>query len=187
MSFNHFPERFGTILKLFFQHWDKFIKHTFQLCLLQSSNSSLSMWVVKWVLFVWISIFLFSHHQSNVEGRSHFHKKQKNKSSSKGSPVPQPPDYSPPQDPSPPPPPPVPSDPNDGGNSSSEPCIFDVTTFGAVGDGSSDDTAAFRSAWKEACAVENGVLLAPSGYDFTITSTIFSGPCKPGLVFQVRH
>lgn len=143
------------------------------------------MWVVKWVLFVWISVFLFSHHQSNVEGRSHFHKKQNNKSSSKGSPAPQPPDYSPPQDPSPPPP--VPSDPNDGGNSSSDPCIFDVTTFGAVGDGSSDDTAAFRSAWKEACAVENGVLLAPSGYDFTITSTIFSGPCKPGLVFQVRH
>lgn len=64
-------------------------------------------------------------------------------------------------------------------------CIFDVTEFGAVGDGSTDDTAAFRSAWKAACQVENGVVLAPSGLAFLITSTIFSGPCQPGLVFRV--
>ncbi|KAJ1388277.1 Pectin lyase fold/virulence factor [Sesbania bispinosa] len=54
-----------------------------------------------------------------------------------------------------------------------------------VGDGSADDTAAFREAWKAACAVESGVILAPENYSFKITSTIFSGPCKPGLVFQV--
>lgn len=64
-------------------------------------------------------------------------------------------------------------------------CIFDVRDYGAVGDGSADDTAAFRAAWKAACAVEAGVVLAPSDYVFKITSTIFSGPCKPGLVFQV--
>ncbi|XP_051127753.1 polygalacturonase At1g48100 isoform X2 [Andrographis paniculata] len=74
----------------------------------------------------------------------------------------------------------APSDPDD--NSS---CIFDVTAFGAVGDGATDDTEAFRSAWKEACQVENGVVLVPSELVFVITSTIFSGPCQPGLVFQV--
>jgi len=56
-----------------------------------------------------------------------------------------------------------------------------------VGDGSCDDTAAFQDAWKAACAVESGVVLAPEGGVFKITSTIFSGPCKPGLVFQVSQ
>lgn len=63
--------------------------------------------------------------------------------------------------------------------------VFDVTSFGAVGDGESDDTTAFKKAWKAACAVENGIILMPSEYTFVITSTIFSGPCQPGLVFQV--
>ncbi|KAM1191553.1 hypothetical protein PS2_011814 [Malus domestica] len=87
------------------------------------------------------------------------------------------------------PPPHVPSDPypNDPGNNSSNSsdCVFNVMDYGAVGDGSADDTAAFRQAWKEACAVESGVVLAPSDYCFKITSTIFSGPCQAGLVFQV--
>lgn len=83
----------------------------------------------------------------------------------------------------PPPPAPAPAPAPDIINSSS--CIFDVTSFGAVGDGATDDTAAFRSAWKAACQVQNAVVLAPSPLVFLITSTIFSGPCQPGLVFQV--
>ncbi|KAK9084412.1 hypothetical protein Scep_030883 [Stephania cephalantha] len=82
----------------------------------------------------------------------------------------------------------APSDPvgaDDPGNSTTDPCVFDVMSFGAVGDGSTDDTDAFREAWKAACAVESGVLLAPPDHTFTITSTIFSGPCKPGLIFQL--
>ncbi|KAF6156486.1 hypothetical protein GIB67_011287 [Kingdonia uniflora] len=67
----------------------------------------------------------------------------------------------------------------------SESCIFDVTSFGAVGNCSTDDIDAFRAARKAACAVESGVLLAPADYTFIIRSTIFSGPCKPGVVFQV--
>ncbi|XP_059631999.1 polygalacturonase At1g48100 [Cornus florida] len=128
-------------------------------------------------LLIWIVVTLLSPNSSNVEGRTHFHKKKKNRSTpSLQLPASPPPAY----------PPSVPSDPSDPGpgNSSSD-CIFYVTSFGAVGDGSNDDTAAFREAWKAACAVENGVLLAPSDYTFMITSTIFSGPCKPGLVFQV--
>lgn len=131
-------------------------------------------------------MIIFIHNLDNVEGRYHYHKKEK-----KNSPVPNPPTNNnpAPSDPSPPSnSPSVPSDPypnNPGGESPSE-NIFDVTSFGAVGDGSADDTAAFRAAWKAACAVDSGVVLAPENYCFKITSTIFSGPCKPGLVFQVR-
>ncbi|KAK9147111.1 hypothetical protein Sjap_007014 [Stephania japonica] len=87
-----------------------------------------------------------------------------------------------------PPPTYAPSDPigaDDPGNSTTDPCVFNVMSFGAVGDGSTDDTDAFRAAWKAACAVESGVLLAPADNTFTITSTIFSGPCKPGFIFQL--
>ncbi|KVI10973.1 Pectin lyase fold [Cynara cardunculus var. scolymus] len=41
------------------------------------------------------------------------------------------------------------------------------------------------AAWKEACAVESATLLVPSGCSFMITSTIFSRPCKSGIVFQI--
>lgn len=147
-------------------------------------DSSLQMKpTTHWHLIIIIAVALVSQDSINVECRAHFHKKQKNKGSSSGYPPP-----SPPQDPAPPSPvlpPPIPSDPSNPPGSSSSNCIFDVTSFGAVGDGSSDDTAAFRKAWQAACAVESGVVLAPSDYTFMITSTIFSGPCKRGLVFQV--
>ncbi|KAL8132482.1 hypothetical protein AgCh_008103 [Apium graveolens] len=51
-------------------------------------------------------------------------------------------------------------------------------------DGITDDTVAFKSAWKAACAVESAVVFAHSSYTFMITSTVFYGPCKPGIVFQ---
>ncbi|RWW66185.1 hypothetical protein BHE74_00026503 [Ensete ventricosum] len=70
-------------------------------------------------------------------------------------------------------------------NSTSDSCAFDVRSFGAVGDGVTDDTEAFRSAWRAACSVESATLLVPSDGVFMITSTIFSGPCQPGLVFQL--
>lgn len=71
-------------------------------------------------------------------------------------------------------------------NSSAACCnVFDVRAFGATGNGSCDDTLAFRAAWKAACSAESATLLLPSDGVFTVTSTIFSGPCKPGLTFQV--
>lgn len=112
----------------------------------------------------------------NVEGRYHYHKKV---------------NAAPPPEPEAPTtlyPPSVPSDPVSapGEGDDAAPCgVFDVKDYGAIGDGSTDDTAAFVAAWKEACAVESATLLVPSGCTFMITSTIFSGPCKPGLVFQV--
>lgn len=142
--------------------------------------------LVHTLLAIWIIASLVFQNSSNVEGRYHYHKKPKG--SNRGSSGSKPPVSSPdPQVPSSPTSPPsVPSDPypNDPGNSSTN-CVFNVRSYGAVGDGSNDDTEAFRQAWKEACAVESAVILAPEDYSFIITSTIFSGPCKPGLVFQV--
>lgn len=147
----------------------------------------------RWLVILWITIILSFQYSNNVEGRHHTSKKHKSKSPSSGSPA-----YAPSPDDSasesPDNPPPVPSDPSnppsppDTGNSTSiNGCTFDVTSFGAVGDGNTDDTDAFRAAWKAACQVESALLLVPSGYQFMIYSTIFSGPCKPGLVFQVRQ
>ncbi|CAH1442360.1 unnamed protein product [Lactuca virosa] len=95
----------------------------------------------------------------NVEGRYLFHKNQNKGSSSS-------------------------TDVGDEMNSVSS-CVFDVKNYGAIGNGSTDDTPAFVDAWKAACAVESATLLVPFGFTFMITSTLFSGPCKPGLVFQV--
>ncbi|KAG7594431.1 Parallel beta-helix repeat [Arabidopsis thaliana x Arabidopsis arenosa] len=129
-----------------------------------------------------ISTVLFGHFTYVTQGRYHYHKNRHGRTH----PLPPPP-------PPPPletanPPDQVPSDPYPNPNPApgdSDSCVFDVTSFGAVGDGSCDDTAAFQNAWKAACAVESGVVLAPEGGVFKITSTIFSGPCKPGLVFQL--
>lgn len=132
------------------------------------------MWIglARGVVFIWITVAIFALNAHNSQGRGHSPKKRKSHGSSTGSPFPQPPAY------------PTPSPP-DSGDHCSDGCIFDVRSYGAVGDGSTDDTAAFRSAWKAACAVESAVLLVPSDYIFMLTSTIFSGPCKPSLVFRV--
>ncbi|QHN85046.1 Polygalacturonase [Arachis hypogaea] len=65
--------------------------------------------------------------------------------------------------------------------------VFDVRSFGAVGDGVSDDTQAFQLAWDTACrAEESRSLLVPKGNVFMIQSTIFTGPCLSGLTFKVE-
>ncbi|CAL4963836.1 unnamed protein product [Urochloa decumbens] len=85
---------------------------------------------------------------------------------------------------------PTPPPPPAAAKNGSSPCggsVFDVRAFGATGNGSAgDDTRAFRAAWKAACSSSgNSTVLVPSDGVFTITSTIFAGPCKPGLTFQI--
>lgn len=64
--------------------------------------------------------------------------------------------------------------------------VFDVRSFGAIGNGIADDTEAFKAAWDTACqAEESSVVFVPYGYFFMIQSTIFTGPCHSPLVFQV--
>ncbi|XP_028779457.1 polygalacturonase At1g48100-like [Neltuma alba] len=67
------------------------------------------------------------------------------------------------------------------------PPVYNIRSFGAVGDGVSDDTQAFKLAWDTACqAEETGTLLVPDGYIFMIQSTIFTGPCKTTITFQIE-
>lgn len=75
------------------------------------------------------------------------------------------------------------SSPDDGSDYNSG--VFDVRKFGAVGDGITDDTDAFKMAWETACQVDSAVILVPYGFTFMIQSTIFTGPCQCGLQFQV--
>ncbi|XP_057546887.1 polygalacturonase At1g48100 [Amaranthus tricolor] len=128
----------------------------------------------KMLFFVVLILIIWSHLINVIEGRAHYHKK-KGATTPVYAPVPS----------SSSPNPIVRSDPYPS-PTRDEPCIFDVTSYGAVGDGSTDDTAAFQAAWKAACAVDSGVVFVPSSGKFMIRSTIFSGPCKPGLVLQVN-
>ncbi|EPS62496.1 hypothetical protein M569_12294, partial [Genlisea aurea] len=135
-----------------------------------------------------LTVVALSGNRGNVDGRRNPHhvggRKMKNKN-------PPPPitsyAYAPNSDEAPDSPSPAvyPPSPTQQGEASSTGNIFDVMNFGAVGDGETDDTDAFRSAWKTACQIESSVVLVPSGYSFMITSTIFSGPCQRGLVVQV--
>ncbi|KAJ6816638.1 polygalacturonase [Iris pallida] len=131
------------------------------------------------MLHIWIALsFLLLLLLRCSEGRSHFHKPKNRNDHNTQPPV---------SSPSAAPPPTATADnsTSNDGTSASEPYIIDVRSYGAVGDGDADDTQAFRSAWKEACSSDNAVLLVPADGVFMITSTIFSGPCSPGLVFQV--
>ncbi|OMO82216.1 Glycoside hydrolase, family 28 [Corchorus olitorius] len=81
---------------------------------------------------------------------------------------------------------PEPSMPPDDGNASDSTGVFDVRKFGAVGDGVTDDTEAFKMAWDSACQVNNSAVIhVPYGYSFMIQSTIFTGPCQGELILQV--
>lgn len=71
------------------------------------------------------------------------------------------------------------------GSPSDSAALFNVLSYGAVGDGVTDDTQAFKMAWDDACHTDSAILLVPHHYSFMIQSTIFTGPCKSGLVFQV--
>lgn len=85
-------------------------------------------------------------------------------------------------------PPPPPRDEDDGYYNNSASGIFDVRSFGAVGDGIEDDTQAFKTAWDTACQNVSqvvNVILVPRGFSFVVQSTIFTGPCQGYLVFKV--
>ncbi|CAL1358082.1 unnamed protein product [Linum trigynum] len=64
--------------------------------------------------------------------------------------------------------------------------VFSVLDYGAKGNGHSDDTKAFESAWAEACQVEGSTIEVPSGYVFLLQPISFSGPdCASNLIFQL--
>lgn len=140
------------------------------------------------------SIFFICIFLSTIEARLHNHTKHKHTHHHKTSQISAPPSSAPAPSPSLPPSPafppaaaPAPENPPDEGNVDNSSTLFDVRKFGAVGDGVTDDTEAFKMAWDAACAEESATLLAPGGFSFMIQSTIFTGPCQGSLVFQVMY
>jgi len=103
-----------------------------------------------------------------VQARHHSHTKHKHSHSHKSS---KHSNHSPPQ--------------NENNNNASG--VLDVRTFGAIGDGKTDDTESFKMAWDTACQNESAVnaILAPQGFSFLIQSTIFTGPCQSVMVLKV--
>ncbi|XP_051140540.1 polygalacturonase At1g48100 [Andrographis paniculata] len=81
----------------------------------------------------------------------------------------------------PPPPPPPPVVPTPGGGAS-----LSVRSYGAKGDGVSDDTNAFAAAWADACTGKGSTVVVPAGFVFLVRQVSFSGRgCSHSLVFQV--
>ncbi|KAL8142416.1 hypothetical protein V2J09_015448 [Rumex salicifolius] len=63
--------------------------------------------------------------------------------------------------------------------------LVNVDSFGAVGDGTSDDTKAFVSAWNQACSTRRSVFLVPEGRRYLVSATRFQGPCAKSLLIQI--
>ncbi|XP_028085446.1 polygalacturonase At1g48100 [Camellia sinensis] len=77
---------------------------------------------------------------------------------------------------------------NDNGPDSANfpgPAIFDVFSFGAKGDGVSDDSKALLAAWKAACKIPGATVKIPSGFEFLIKPITLQGPCTPHLVLRI--
>ncbi|KAK8664168.1 hypothetical protein V6N13_083967 [Hibiscus sabdariffa] len=61
--------------------------------------------------------------------------------------------------------------------------LFNVLSYGASGDGTTDDTSAFTKAWSDTCkATSNPTLVIPQGKQFLVRQTIFAGPCKSSTI-----
>ncbi|KAI3817541.1 hypothetical protein L1987_11336 [Smallanthus sonchifolius] len=63
--------------------------------------------------------------------------------------------------------------------------LVNVDSFGAAGDGVSDDTKAFQNAWTQACSTAKSVLLVPQGRTYLVNATRFKGPCSGKLIIQI--
>ncbi|CAM8952417.1 unnamed protein product [Rhodiola kirilowii] len=63
--------------------------------------------------------------------------------------------------------------------SSANRAIFDVMSYGAKGDGITNDAPAFLKAWKDVCSSKENhpVLLIPARKSFVLSSIEFKGPC----------
>ncbi|XP_061369186.1 probable polygalacturonase At3g15720 [Gastrolobium bilobum] len=61
---------------------------------------------------------------------------------------------------------------------------FNVVTYGATGDGLTDDSPAFVKAWEDTCGAIEGTptLLIPKGKTFMLQPVSFQGPCKSATV-----
>ncbi|TYI13176.1 hypothetical protein ES332_A08G040200v1 [Gossypium tomentosum] len=71
---------------------------------------------------------------------------------------------------------------------SMEPFVYDVNLAGAIGDGESDDTEAFKNAWNVVCSshISSGIFRVPYGQKFLLQPLTFNGECRPkNITFQI--
>ncbi|XP_068646260.1 probable polygalacturonase At3g15720 [Aristolochia californica] len=63
--------------------------------------------------------------------------------------------------------------------------VFNVVDFGAVGNGKTDDTEAFKKAWAATCGSVGrySTLIVPRGKTFLVNSYMFSGGCKASSIY----
>ncbi|KAL3714638.1 hypothetical protein ACJRO7_006528 [Eucalyptus globulus] len=64
--------------------------------------------------------------------------------------------------------------------------VFNVASYGAKGDGSSDISQALLSAWKEACASTTPAKVLIPGGTFALTEVALDGPCKAPVEFELQ-
>ncbi|KAG5059243.1 hypothetical protein JHK87_000272 [Glycine soja] len=62
---------------------------------------------------------------------------------------------------------------------------FDVLSFGAKGNGVSDDSEAFLAAWNGACKVAGATVKIPAQLKFLIKPVTLQGPCISDLTLQI--
>ncbi|KAL3648145.1 hypothetical protein CASFOL_009113 [Castilleja foliolosa] len=127
------------------------------------------MFAFHFPLFQFIIYFTFSLTMLQGHARYHHHHKNHHHASQ----ISMPPSSSP-----------APS-PDDENPNNDQNGTFNVRSFGAIGDGITDDTDAFKATWEIACQTDYGVIFVPDGYTFVIKPTIFTGPCKNGFAFQL--
>ncbi|XP_057433264.1 probable polygalacturonase At3g15720 [Lotus japonicus] len=62
--------------------------------------------------------------------------------------------------------------------------VFNIFSYGAKGDGQTDDSQAFEKAWGDVCNATQGTttLLIPKGKSFMLRPVSFEGPCKPAAI-----
>ncbi|KAL8166325.1 hypothetical protein V2J09_007824 [Rumex salicifolius] len=123
---------------------------------------------MKLVMFCYVFTCFILLSSPIIQARSIHHHQHKPKSHSR---ISVPPALAPAY-PDPPPPIQYPAFPPSSSWTSSPPSprVFNVLSYGAVGDGSTDDTSAFKSAWDEACdetepSMVQGTLVPPDGPD----------------------
>ncbi|KAL5762110.1 hypothetical protein ACOSP7_018374 [Xanthoceras sorbifolium] len=137
----------------------------------RNERSSLVL-VVVFLLIVSVTFSIMSvearkHHSK--KSKSHKHRKDKGGSDSSGPAVPAP----------------APLPPYGSHPPQTSTTIFDVLSFGAKGDGVTDDSKSLLAAWKAACKVPGATLEIPSEFKFLIKPITLQGPCMPHLVLQI--
>ncbi|KAE8098799.1 hypothetical protein FH972_016836 [Carpinus fangiana] len=71
------------------------------------------------------------------------------------------------------------------GSISSSGKTVNVNDYGAKGDGSYDDTEAFKKAWEVACSSNGAVLVVVPQKNYRLKPIRFSGPCKSDITMQI--